>query len=118
MIRGSIESALVTAYHTRLREPYRPPSRGGNVRALHAHYLTIDGELYSFLALGTRRWVFKGDKISFEYEAKGPYRDIDRATIQTVNAKGRLVVRGDRGFKSQLRTAETRLPSSRREAND
>ena len=118
MPRHSIQNATVDTYRTTLREPYRPPSRGGNTRALHAHYLTIDGETYSFLALGSRRWVFNGDRVSFEYDVNGPYRNIDRQTIQTIDAKGRPVVRGDRGFKPTLRTAVARLPASRREARD
>ena len=45
----------------------------------------------------TRRWVFKSDQVSFEYEDNGPYRDVDRQTVRTTNSKGRMVFRGDRG---------------------
>lgn len=41
-------------YRTYLKEPSRPPSRGGNTSALHAHVLVISGTEYSFLALGSR----------------------------------------------------------------
>lgn len=115
-MRGRIENSEVELYVSSLREPYRPPSRGGNTRALHAHYLTIGGETYSFLALGTKKWVFKHDRVSFEYEVKGPYRNILKDTLSTLDAKGREVQRGERDFKPMLRTAETRLPVSRREA--
>lgn len=113
-----IADAVVTKYRTALREPHRPPSRGGNTSALHAHYLVIDGEVYSFLALGTKRWVFAKDRVSFDYEAKGPYRNIIRDTIETIAPNGQSVIRGNRGGKRTLRTAQTRLPSSRREANN
>ena len=115
---GSIRNATIDSYYTGLREPHRPPSRGGNTRALHAHYLVVAGETYSFLALGSRRWVFKRDRVSFDFEVKGAYKNIDAGTIRTVDGKGRVVVRGYRGFKPKLRTAQTRLPVSRREARD
>jgi hypothetical protein len=75
-----------------------------------------NGKTYSFLALGTRRCVFKSDQVSFEYEDTGPYRDVDRQTVRTTNSKGRMVFRSDRGLKQTLRTTQTRLPVSRREA--
>jgi hypothetical protein len=111
-----VDNATVEDYRTDLREEYRPPSRGGNTSALHAHYLTIAGVGYSFLALGSCRWVYKGDTVSFEYELKGQYRNIKRDTIRTLDSKGCEVVRGNRGFKPKLRTAPARLPGSKRGA--
>jgi hypothetical protein len=73
---------------------------------------------YSFLALGSRQWVYKVDTVSFEYETKGPYRNIVKESIRTFDSKGREVVRGDRGFKHKLRTASARLPASKREINN
>ena len=113
-----IENKKISSYRLYLREPYRTPSRGGNTSALHAHVLKIDGETYSFLAPGSQQWVFASDLVSFEYEFKGPYRNVIKETLKTVDNKGRSVVRGNRGFKSQLRTAESRLPGSRRERKD
>lgn len=86
-------------------EVHRPPSRGGNTSALHWHCLIIQGEGYSFRALGSQQWVYKSDTVSFEYEVVGPYKNIVTATLLTTDAKGRQVQRGNRGFKRQLRTA-------------
>ena len=58
-----------------LKEKSRPPSRGGNTKALHAHVITIDGETFSFLALGSQQWVHKSDLVSFEYEINGQYKN-------------------------------------------
>lgn len=116
MARARTENAKIESYRTVLKEPHRPPSRGGNTSALHAHYLSIDAETYSFLALGSRQWVYKSDTVCFEYEVVGPYKNIVKETIRTTDAEGREVVRGNRGFKQKLRTALSRLPASRREA--
>ena len=113
-----IEQASVDSYHTVLREPHRPPSRGGITSALHSHYLTIQGEIYSFASLGSRKWVHKSDAVSFDYEVAGRYKNIVKETLRTTDAKGRKVMRGDRRFKRTLRTAQSRLPVSRREALD
>lgn len=112
-----IENAKIESYATYLTENHRPPSRGGNGNALHAHVLNIDGEKYSFLGLGFRQWVYKSDTVSFEYEIKGQYKNIIAESIVTRDRNGKEVVRGNRGFKRKLRTAETRMPVSRRELN-
>lgn len=113
-----IENVAIQKYLLVLKENSRPPSRGGNTSALHAHYLTVQGEVYSFLARGSQQWVYKSDRLTFEFELKGPYRNILPATIQTTDSKGRIVVRGNRSRKQKLRTAVARLPASRREARD
>ena len=113
-----IIDAQIDSYNMYLHEPSRPPSRGGDTRALHQHVIHIAGERYSFMALGSQRWVFKNDRVSFDYEFNGPYRNILKATLVTVDANGKSVVRGNRGFKRQLRTAPARLPASRREQSD
>lgn len=114
-----VEGAAVEAYTTVLKEPSRPPSQGGNTRALHLHLLNIDGQTFTLFALGAKKWVFKGDTVSFSYRlVDGQYRNVVRESIQTLDAKGALVVRGDRGRKSKLRTAPARMPGGRREQRD
>lgn len=108
-----ITNKKIENYSIFLKEKYRPPSRGGNTKALHAHYITIDGEKFSFLGLGSQKWVYKSDLVSFEYEVKDQYKNIIKETIVTIDKNGREVIRGNRCFKPTLRTAETRLPASR-----
>lgn len=113
-----VEKKKIDSYKVFLRENSRPPSKGGNTKALHAHVLEIEGEIYSFLALGSQQWVFKSDTVSFEYEVNVGYKNIIKESIMTVDRNGHPVVRGNRGFKAKLRTAVTRLPGSRREQRD
>ncbi len=79
----------------------------------------IDGERYSFLALGAKRWVFANDTVEFEshWDESGRYRNVDPTTIRTINARGEIVVRGVRGTK-KWRSAPSRMPGSRREQRD
>lgn len=118
MSRTKIEGKRITTYGKLLVENSRPPSKGGNTGALHSHLIEIDGEKYSFLALGTQQWVFKSDTVSFEYEIKDRYKNIAKETIVTLDRHGQPIVRGNRGFKNKLRTAVTRIPGSRREQRD
>lgn len=118
MSTGSITGMQITDYSMFLKEKSRPPSKGGNTKALHSHVLTIDGERYSFLAVGSQQWVYKLDTVSFEYEVNNGYKNVLKETLKTVDVSGKVVVRGDRGFKKKLRTADTRLPGSRRERRD
>ncbi|MGA6804381.1 hypothetical protein ACPEHR_17395, partial [Escherichia coli] len=113
-----IIDARIDDYFTVLKEKSRPPSKGGNTKALHAHYIKIDGITYSFLTFGSKQWVYKTDRVSFEYEMNGPYRNILPETISTIDSDGMVVKRGLRGFSKKLRTADTRLPGSRRECRD
>lgn len=113
-----VENRQVEGYVVFLKEKHRPPSRGGNTRALHAHVLTIDGEKYSFLALGARKWVYRSDTVSFKFVIKDGYRNIVKETLVCIGPTGIPVVRGDRGSKPKLRTADTRMPVSRREQRD
>ncbi|WP_226898714.1 hypothetical protein [Poseidonibacter ostreae] len=112
-----VDNAKIESYKKYLTEKSRPPSKGGNTKALHSHVLYINGEKYSFFALGSQQWVFKSDIVSFKYEVKGPYKNIITETLITIDKSGNQVVRGNRGFKSQLRTANARMPVSRREMN-
>ena len=112
-----IDNVKIDSYQKFLNEKSRPPSKGGNTNALHSHVLYIKGEKYSFLALGSQQWVFKSDLVSFEYELKGSYKNIINGTLVTIDKSGNEVVRGNRGYKRQLRTADTRMPVSRREMN-
>lgn len=118
MPRIRVENRRINDYKLYLIENYRPPSKGGNTSALHHHVLKIDGEKYSFCALGSQQWVFKSDTISFEYEVNDGYKNIVNETIATLDRNGRPVIRGNRNFKKQLRSADTRTPASRREQRD
>lgn len=112
-----VENKSFESYSLFLQEPHRPPSRGGNTKALHSHVITIDGERYSFLAFGSQQWAHKSDTVSFEYEVNNGYKNILKETLQVVSKTGEVVVRGNRGSK-KLRTAPSRLPASRREQRD
>lgn len=118
MSRIKVEHMQINTYKKYLVENSRPPSKGGNTSAWHRHVLEIDAEKYSFLALGSQQWVFRSDTISFEYELKNGYRNIALETIATLDNQGRHIVRGNRSFKSKLRTAVARMPASRREQRD
>lgn len=117
---GRVERAVVEDYKAILKEPSRPPSKGGNTSAIHQHRLRIDGETYSFLARGARRWVFSGDVVSFDwkFDSTGTYRNVQVETFETTDKIGQSVERGDRRMKKQWRTATPRMPASRREQRD
>ena len=108
----------ISEYRTYLRERSRPPSRGGNGSALHSHVLVIDGARYSFLARGFQQWVYKSDRVSFRFERRGKFLNVVKESLRTKDRHGRPVVRGNRDFKRQLRTALARLPGSGRERRD
>jgi len=109
----------VENYRADLYEPYRPPSKGGNKTALHIHKFTIDGEKYSFFGRGRNRFIFQNDTASFDYVVTDEgYRNVLQSSIITKDVKGKIVRRGQRGWKAQLRTAQTRPPASRREMRD
>lgn len=118
MSREKIEHKQITAYGKYLKEPSRPPSRGGNTGALHLHVIEIDGQKFSFRAPGAQQWVFKSDYVSFEYEIAGRYKNIIKETLVTTDLHGQVVKRGNRDFKKTLRSAPARLPGSRREQRD
>ena len=107
------------AYETYLKEPYRPPSKKGNTKALHLHVITINGEKYSFFALDAQKFAHKGETISFLYKKidknEKIYFNIEKHSIITKDAKGNEYQRGNRDSKPKLRTASTRMPGSRRE---
>lgn len=114
----TVTDAKLDSYQAFLSEHHRPPSKGGNTRALHAHVLRLAGESYSFFAMGAKKWVFAADTVSFKYlvTEKG-YRNILRDTLVARDKDGKPVVRGLRERKQVLRSAPTRLPGSRRERN-
>lgn len=117
--RFTIVDATCDDYQAYLQEPHRAPSRGGNTSALHSHVLVIAGEKYSFLARGSKKWVYKSDRVSFEYIIKdGKYRNIVKSTVETIDKDGIAVVRGDRTWKQTLRSTPSRMPASRREQRD
>lgn len=114
-----VQGVHVTRYTTILIEQHRPPSRGGNTRAWHSHALWIDGEKYTFRALGSKKWVYVGDRVSFRWrwDPSQRWRNIDIDSVKVADKNGTEVIRGERGFK-RWRTAPTRLPASRREQRD
>lgn len=114
-----IERAVPSDYRAYLAEKSRPPSKGGNTRAWHRHVLTIDGQRYSFLALGARKWAYAGDAVSFtwSWDPSRQFRNIDADSVVVEDKAGKRVVRGERGSK-KWRTADTRLPARRREWKD
>jgi hypothetical protein len=114
-----VEKSTLDDYQTSLKDKYRPPSRGGNTHAWHQHRLTLDGKVYSFLALGSKKWVFKNDTVSFEWEWDNSqkYRNIKSETLQTWDKNSNIIIRGERDSKP-WRTSESRLPCSRREAKN
>lgn len=117
---NTVEATKLTSYTTALLEPSRPPSKGGNTSALHAHRVEIDGLWYSFLALGAQKWVFASDTVAFEWawDSTQKYRNIVKDSIRTWDRQGAPVIRGNRGSKPKLRTAQTRLPARRSEWKD
>ena len=98
-------SVSIDDYKKSLWESARPPSRGGNTKALHRHSMEINGDWYSFFALGAQQWAFKGDILKFDYilTPKG-YRNVIKNSVSATDKKGNLVHRGNRGFKKQLRS--------------
>lgn len=111
-----VENARVERYRSFLMEKSRPPSRGGNTRAWHIHVMDIAGDSFSFRALGQKKWVFKAD-FSSEWDDKKRYRNISPETITVIDKAGSPIVRGNRGSKP-WRSAEARMPVSRREMRD
>ena len=114
-----IENATVNEYQAFLKDHSRPPSKGGNTKAWHVHVMAIGDDKYTFLALGTKQWVFKNDSVSFDWnwDETAKRRYIDKDTIITIDKTGKAIVRGHRGLKP-WRTASSRLPASRREWRD
>ena len=108
-----VENATIESYETYLKDRHRPPSRG---RAWHSHVIKIDEQIFSFLGLGFRKWAYKTDTISFEWqwESSQRWRNIDPDTFEARDKNGVEVERGHRGSKPR-RTATTRAPVSRRE---
>lgn len=99
-------------------EKYRPPSKGGNTSAIHAHRIEIEGEGYYFMARGSRQWVYKGGRGRFAWYTKDNRCIILRGTLQIWDKDSNPVTRGDHRAKRKQRTAETRMPVSRREMRD
>jgi len=116
----TVQRTAITDYKATLREPSRPPSKGGNTGTLHRHDINVDGVWYSFLALDSQKWVFASDTVTFDWawDPSQKYRNILRETIRVWDKKGSPVVRGNRGSKPKLRTAQTRLPPWRSEWKD
>jgi hypothetical protein len=76
---------------------------------------------YSFLAFGSKKWIFKHDTVSFEYSKvvikNKNYFNIRENTIVTLDKHGIKQNRGLRGYTKKIRTSDARMPISRRELN-
>lgn len=114
-----VHDAAFQDYRAVLKDKYRPPSKGGNTKAWHQHVVIIEGHRYAFLALGARKWAYKGDTISFDWswDSSKKYRNVEPNSIVVRDRTGAPVTRGERGHK-KWRTAVTRLPGRRREWKD
>lgn len=114
-----MEGKDVQEYCTFLKEHYRSSSKGGNAKALHIHKMIIENEEYTFFALGSKKFVYKGEKVSFEFVVKdGKYRNVNKQTIVSMDKNGNEHRRGNREYKTELRSAKQRMPASRREQRD
>lgn len=100
-----VDVTNIDLYLTCLVEHSRPPSRGGNTGALHAHTIFIDGVKYHFKALGSKKWVYAKDTCSFDYYEKNGHNILIKKSLTTWDSKGNEIVRGDRSFKYTLRTS-------------
>ena len=111
-----LENVQISDYKTFLVEYSRPPSKGGNTSAMHAHTIWVGDRKFSFWARGARKFIFKTDEASFDYyETEDGYLNILPRSIICRDAKGKIAHRGDRRSKAKLRSAPTRMPGSRRE---
>jgi hypothetical protein len=114
-----IEKSGFNAYNAYLAEPSRPPSQGGNTRALHRHVIIIGGDKYSFFAPWSGKFAHKGELISFDWDwdRTGTFRNIDTGSFEAFTRDGVRQVRGDRGDKNR-RSASARPPGRRSEWGD
>lgn len=99
--RHRVDNATIDGYRAQLLEKSRPPFRGGNTRAWHYHVIRIGEQDYSFRALGSRKWAYKNDTVSFEWKWNPAqrYRDIITETFEARDKSGVIVERGHRGSK-------------------
>lgn len=79
----------------------------------------MKGESYSFLNAGSQKFLFKNDTVSFEWawDDTCKYRNIKPESITVRDESGNSVVRQIAASK-KWRTAEARMPVSRRENRD
>jgi hypothetical protein len=116
---GIVENADHEGYFAVLKDKSRPPSNGGNTTAMHRHRINVGGKWYSWLAAGSKKWVFVGDRVSFQYVVTPEgYRNVLVDTLRTVDKDGNPVIRGNRKRTAKRRTAQARLPGRRREWKD
>lgn len=102
----TVSNAKISEYRTRPVERTKPGS-GDSAKILHSHTIVVGGEEYTFLAKGHRKWAFKTDTISFDYNSKmlngKTYNNIVKSSLVTYNKEGEEVIRGDRSYKKVLR---------------
>jgi hypothetical protein len=98
----SIQNAHVQDYTTTLMEAYRPQTKGSYAGALHLHSFNVDKQRYYFVSRGAKKWIFKDDRIRFSF-VKMPTGDrkILKKSLQTLDAKGNHVKRGNRTAKAR-----------------
>jgi hypothetical protein len=114
-----IDQAEVEHYGVYLKDKSRPPSQGGNSGAWHQHVVTINGKRYSFLAPWSGKFVYKREKVSFDWDwdPNRSYRNIDASSVVALTESGEEVRRGQRNSK-KWRTANTRPPGRRSDWED
>lgn len=114
-----VEKAEIEHYGVYLKDKSRPPSRGGNKKAWHQHVITIGGEIYSFLAAWSGKFVFKGETVSFDWDwdSTQKYRNVDVTSVVAFGKSDIETRRGERSSKP-WRTATTRPPGRRSEWDD
>ena len=77
-------------------QQYETIALHGSINAIHR--ITIGGEVYSFVAPLRRRWVYKNDTISFDWELDSDtgQRRIDCDTVAVLNKDGIPIKHGCR----------------------
>ncbi len=111
---NSILNMQIDEYEVKLKEPYYRPNNGDKKMAIYHHIVTVKGVKYRFQAVGSQKWIYKRDTVSFEYFVSGDENHIMSDTIVTKDKDGYDVCRGKRVRKKQLRTAYSRIPANPR----
>jgi hypothetical protein len=114
-----VEEAEIEDYRAFRKDKSRPPSKGGNTGAWHQHVLRIGGESYSFLAAHAGKFVYKGERVSFDWDwdETNRFRNVVVNSVVAHKRDGSPLIRGSRDDKA-WRTADTRLPARRGEWKD
>jgi hypothetical protein len=103
----NIENAKIEDYFVRPYEPGKGGS-GDSAKRLHIHSIVIDGAKFSFFAIGHEQWIHKSDTVSFDFEVKGSFNNVQRDTVVVKDKDGQIISRGDHRFKNNLRVGTRR----------